>query len=114
MQHIGDAILITEDGTVITVNLPANRENFADYTAALLRCTTLEAFDLTYGVTVWLDEEGLGQWPYNALMDALGNLHGHTNSFHGPVLITGYSTHVQPLATDQAIQLLKELNDAGA
>ncbi|MFD7968583.1 hypothetical protein [Streptomyces clavifer] len=111
-QHY-DAILVTEDRTVITINLPANPENFAEYAAAVLRCTTLEAFDLADGVTLWFDEDG-ARWPYNALIDELANWRGATNSFHGPVLITGYSTGVEPLPFERANRLLRDLSRADA
>lgn len=106
-----DAILISEDGTITTHNLPANRTYFAEYAAAVLRCTTVEAFDLTTGVVIWVDEEGRGRWGYNATVDALVNWYGITDSFHGPVLITGYGAHVKPLPTEIAAQILRELND---
>jgi hypothetical protein len=112
MKHIGDAILVTEDSAIITINLPTNREHFAEFTAAVLRCDTLEAFDLAEGITLWLDEEGRNAWPYNTLIDALGHLYGHTNSFHGPVLITGYGQHVEPLPQETALRILGELNRA--
>lgn len=112
-QH-DDAVLITEDGTVITVNLPANPEHFAECTAAILRCTTLEAFDLADGITLWFDEDGIDRWPYNALADALADHHGITNSFHGPVLITGYSTGVEPLSAERAAQVLRDLNSVSS
>ncbi|MFK0151173.1 hypothetical protein ACIQVK_03710 [Streptomyces sp. NPDC090493] len=106
-----DAILITEDRTITTLNLPANREHFAEYTAAVLRCTTIETFDLDTGVVIWTDEEGHGRWGYNALADALLNRYGFTNSLSGPVLITGYGQHVKPLPQETALRILNELND---
>lgn len=112
MSHIGEAVLVTEDGTIITVNLPANRDNFAEYAAAVLRCDTIEAFDLAMGITLWMDEDGRGAWPYNRLIDALANRHGITDSFHGPVLITGYRDHVEPLRPEVAASLLTEFNEA--
>lgn len=105
-----DAILITEDGTVTTINLPANREHFAEYAAAVLRCTTIETFDLGTGVVIWTDEEGHGRWGYNALADALLNLYGFTDSLSGPVLITGYGQHVEPLSQETALRIFNELN----
>lgn len=105
-----DAILVTEDGTITTLNLPADREHFADYAAAVLRCTSIEPFDLAAGITLWVDEDGRA-WPYNALVDALANLYGSTNSFCGPVLITGYGSGVEPLSQESAGQVLRELND---
>ncbi|WP_416983519.1 hypothetical protein [Streptomyces sp. T028] len=107
-----DAILITEDETITTLNLPANREHFAEYAAAVLRCTTIEAFDipLASGVTIWIDEDGRNHWPYNRLADALANLYGITDSFHGPVLITGYGAGVEPLPQATAARILGELN----
>lgn len=106
-----DAILITEDGTIITLNLPDNREYFAEYAAAVLRCTDLEPVDLTAGVTIWSDGEALGRWPYNNLADSLGDWYGISGSFFGPVLITGYgSSGVKPLPAETAHQILLELN----
>jgi hypothetical protein len=106
-----DAILVIEDGTIITLDLPANREHFAEYAAAVLRCTTIEAFDLAEGVVVWVDEEGHGRWGYNALIDALVNRYGFTNSLSGPALITGYGAHVKALPEETAGGILRELND---
>lgn len=110
MKH-DDAILITEDGTIITLNLPASRDHFAEYAAAVLRCTTVEAFDLTTGVVIWVDEQGHGRWGYNALVDALVNRYGSTNSLSGPALITGYRARVEPLSPEVAHQIFRELND---
>ncbi|MFI1678809.1 hypothetical protein [Streptomyces sp. NPDC020607] len=106
-----DAILVTEDRDIVPVNLPADREHFAEYGAALLRCSTIEAFDLTTNVVLWLDENGRQRSGYNALIDDLVNLYGHSNSLHGPVLITGYGTRVEPLASQDANRLLRELCD---
>lgn len=113
MKH-DDAILVTEDGTVITLNLPADRERFAGYAAAVLRCTSVEVFELTTGVVAWVDEDGHGRWGYNALADALINRYGHVQSLSGPVLITGYTAAVEPLPADTANRLLLELNDIPA
>ncbi|WP_371646458.1 hypothetical protein [Streptomyces mirabilis] len=109
-----DAILITEDGTVITLNLPANPEHFAEYTAAILRCTTVEHLELAPGISLWFDEDGRESWPYNPVIDALRNLYGATDSTHGPVLITGYGEHIEPLSQTTAGQLLREINDIAA
>ncbi|MFE2559869.1 hypothetical protein ACFXGT_28365 [Streptomyces sp. NPDC059352] len=111
MKHYGDALLITEDGTIITLDLPANRDHFAEYAAAVLRCGAIEPIELTTGVTLWIDEEGRNSWPYNRLVDSLVNLYGFTDSLHGPVLITGYGTHVEPLPTETTSRILGELND---
>ena len=111
MKHYGDALLVTEDGTIITLNLPATRDHFAQYAAAVLRCDAIEPFDLAPGVTLWVDEEGSASWPYNRLIDSLVNLYGSTDSLHGPVLITGYGTHVEPLPTETVSRILGELND---
>ncbi|MEH0578961.1 hypothetical protein QBA54_31830 [Streptomyces sp. B21-108] len=107
-----DAILVTEDETITTLNLPANRGHFAEYAGAVLRCTTIEAFEipLASGVTIWIDEDGRNHRPYNRLVDALANLHGITDSFHGPVLITGYGAGVEPLPQATAAVVLGELN----
>ena len=105
-----DAILIDEDSTIVVVNLPANPENFAEYTAAVLRCSNIEAFDLTDGVVIWLDEEGRDRWGYNALIDGLVNRYGHINSLHGPALITGYGARVEPLPQATAHRILTEIN----
>lgn len=106
-----DAILVTEDRDIVPVNLPANPEHFAEYAAAILRCSDVETFDLTDGVTLWLDEDGR-QWSgYNALIDDLVNRYGHTNSLHGSVLITGYGSRVEPLAAIDAHRILSELGD---
>lgn len=105
-----DAILIDEDGTIVVVNLPANPENFTEFTAAVLRCSSVEAFDLTDGVVIWVDEDGRSRWGYNALVDALVNLYGHTDSLHGPALITGYGQRVEPLSQETALRILGELN----
>jgi hypothetical protein len=106
-----DAILITEDGTIITLNLPATREHFAEYAAAVLRCTTIETFDLDADVVIWVDEEGRGRWGYNALVDALLNRYGFTDSLHGPALITGYGAHVKALPGETVDRILRELSD---
>lgn len=106
-----DAILITEDGTITTLNLPTNRDHFAEYAAAVLRCTTIETFDLTTDVVIWVDEEGRGRWGYNATADALLNRYGFTDSLSGPVLVTGYGAHVRPLPAEAADRILRELND---
>jgi hypothetical protein len=106
-----DAILVTEDGTVITVNLPANPEHFAEFAAAVLRCTTVEHLELAPGVSLWFDEDGRESWPYNPVIDALRNLYGATDSTHGPVLITGYGERIEPLSQAAAGQLLREIND---
>ncbi|MDH2392345.1 hypothetical protein QCN29_26920 [Streptomyces sp. HNM0663] len=105
-----DAILITEDGTIATLNLPANRSHFIEYAAAVLRCTTVETFDVTTGVVIWTDEEGHGRWGYNALADALMNRYGFTDSLSGPALITGYGARVERLSPEAANQILRELN----
>ncbi|MFD4320138.1 hypothetical protein [Streptomyces sp. NPDC058548] len=110
MKHYGDALLITEDGTIITLDLPANRDHFAEYAAAVLRCSAIKPFDLTTGVTLWIDEEGPASWPYNRLVDSLVNLYGFTNSLHGPVLITGYGTYVEPLPAETISLIFRELN----
>ena len=107
-----DAILIDEDSTIVVVNLPANPENFAEFTAAVLRCSSIEAFDLTDGSVIWTDENGRGNWGYNALADRLINLHGHIGSLHGPVLITGYGQRVEPLSQETGLRILSELNRA--
>ncbi|MBL3670186.1 hypothetical protein JL475_30245 [Streptomyces sp. M2CJ-2] len=109
-----DAILIDEDGTIVVINLPANREHFAEYAAAVLRCSSVEPFDLTTGVAIWTDEDGHGRWGYNALADGLVDRYGHTNSLSGPVLITGYGTHVKALTPQDASRILRELNDIAA
>ncbi|WP_329471708.1 hypothetical protein OIE75_20395 [Streptomyces sp. NBC_01723] len=109
MQH--DAILVTEDRDIVLLNLPATPENFAEYAAAVLRCSDIEAFDLTTGVVLWLDEDGRDRWGYNAIVDNLVNRYGHTNSLHGPVLITGYGSHVNPLTPWDADRILRELSD---
>jgi hypothetical protein len=106
-----DAILIDEDGTIAVLNLPANREHFAEYAAAVLRCSSVEAFDLTNGIVIWTDEDGQGRWGYNALADNLINLYGHTNSLSGPVLITGYGTGVKALRPDDASRILRKINE---
>ncbi|MGI5436183.1 hypothetical protein ACQEV4_01375 [Streptomyces shenzhenensis] len=106
-----DAILIDEDATIVTLNLPANREHFAEYAAAVLRCSSVEPFDLTIGVVIWIDEDGHGRWGYNALADALVNRYGHTDSLAGPVLITGYGARVKALTPQDASRILRELND---
>jgi hypothetical protein len=106
-----DAILIDEDGTIVVLNLPANRQHFTEYAAAVLRCSSVEAFDLAAGVVVWIDEDGHGRWGYNALADALLNRYGHTESLAGPVLITGYGARVRALRPDDASRILRELNE---
>lgn len=111
-----DAILITEDAAVITLNLPANRKNFAEYAAAVLRCKTIEPIDLPIddGVTAWFDEDGRGTWGSNALFDALASRYGITESFSGPALITGCRGAVCPLRQASADQILRALNDTPA
>lgn len=113
-MSLDDAILVTEDGTVTTINLPANPENFAEYTAAVLRCATVEHLELAPGISLWLDEDGHGRWPYNPVVDALRNLYGATGSVHGPVLITGYGERVEPLPQETAHRLLSEINQVVA
>lgn len=107
---LGNAILVTEDGTITTLNLPANREHFAEYAAAVLRCTDIECLDLTPGIALWLDEDGRARWPYNPVIDVLRNWYGATDSVHGPVLITGYGERVEPLSQESAVRILGELN----
>ncbi|MEV6803168.1 hypothetical protein [Streptomyces sp. NPDC051132] len=106
-----DAILVDEDGTVVVINLPANRDHFAEFAAAVLRCSSVEPFDLTHGIVIWTDEDGRGRWGYNALADGLINQYGHTNSLVGPVLITGYGNRVKALAPQDAHRILRELNN---
>jgi hypothetical protein len=113
MQH-DDAILITEDGTITTLNLPANPEHFAEYTAAVLRCITVEHLELAPGVSLWLDEDGRARWPYNSTIDALLNLYGATDSIHGPVLVTGYGERVEPLLQATAARIFADLNSIPA
>lgn len=106
-----DAILVTEDRDIVPVNLPADREHFAEFAAAVLRCSDIESFDLTSGVVLWLDQDGRQRSGYNALIDDLVNRYGHTNSLHGSVLITGYGTRVKALAPRDADRILRELYD---
>ncbi|MEU1559485.1 hypothetical protein ABZ504_03065 [Streptomyces mirabilis] len=113
MKH-DDAILVTEDGTITTLNLPTNREHFAEYAAAVLRCDLIQSFDLDTDVVIWVDEEGHGRWGYNALVDALVNRYGFTDSLSGPALITGYGAHVRALPAESASRILRELNDITA
>ncbi|MEV7387204.1 hypothetical protein [Streptomyces sp. NPDC091215] len=107
---VDDAILVTEDGIVTTLNLPANPENFAEYAAAVLRCATVEHLELAPGVSLWFDEDGRANYPYNPVIDGLRALYGTTDSTHGPVLITGYGQRVEPLAQEVALRLLGEIN----
>ncbi|MYS78162.1 hypothetical protein GTY88_48255 [Streptomyces sp. SID5926] len=95
------AILITEDAQVVSVNLPADQEHFAEYAAALLRCDLVEHVGLATGLHLWLNEEGIGQAPRNFLATRFvqsfpGGQPGLV--VHGPLLITGHGDeHVEPL-----------------
>jgi hypothetical protein len=107
---LGEAILVTEDGAITTVNLPGNPGIFAQYAAAVLRCTTVEHLELAPGISLWFDEDGRDNYPYNRLVDALRALYGDTDSLHGPVLITGYGQRVEPLPQETALRVLGEIN----
>lgn len=110
VTSLNDTVLVTEDGTVVTLNLPADPAHFAEYAAAVLRCTTVEHLELVPGVSLWFDEDGRERWPYNPVIDALRNWYGATDSIHGPVLITGYGDRVEPLQQEIADRILRELN----
>lgn len=103
-----DAVLITEGSLMVDLNLPADPEHFAEYAAAVLRCSLVEHVKIAPGLHLWLDEEGLGERPTNEFIAWFTQNHPHSSALtaHGPVLVTGhYEDQVAPLEAVDYLQL---------
>lgn len=103
-----DAVLITEDSRMVALNLPADPEHFAEYTAAVLRCDLVEHVQFAPGLHLWMDEEGLGERPPNEFITWFTQNHPGSSALtvHGPVLVTGHhGDQVAPLDGVDYLQL---------
>ena len=103
-----DAILVTEDSGMVGVNLPDDPAHFAEYAAAVLRCSLVEHVQITPGLHLWLDEEGLGERPQNLFVTWFSqNCPGSREvAVHGPVLITGHhEDRVMPLEAAEYLRV---------
>lgn len=112
------AILLTPDGDLVEIQLPAAGRDRLTVMRAVIRCQLVDVVALTDRIDMWIDEEGLYNHPVNPAATMLARRFGFTwQPYHGPVLITGGADEqgdTLPLNRDKLRALLTALDDTVA
>ncbi|MFE6461973.1 DUF3846 domain-containing protein [Streptomyces cinereoruber] len=109
------ALLITPEGEVTPVSLPADSGDRLTLMYSLMRCDQVDVVALTDRLDMWLDDNGLYTQPVNPIATLLARRFGWTyQTYHGPVLLTGGADEegeTLPLNKDKVLALLTSLAD---
>ena len=115
MHTTPGALLVTTDGQVVEINLPADSRAQLTVLRAVLRCGLVDVVRLTTRLDMWIDDEGLYNHPVNPAATLLARRYGFTwQPYHGPVLLTGSADddgETLPLTRDKLLALLAALGD---
>lgn len=115
MAEIPGALLLTVDGQLVEINIPAESGKQLTVMYAVLRCRAVDVVAVTDQVDMWIDDEGLYNHPVNPWATALARRYGWTwQPYHGPVLLTGGADedgNTVPLSLDKIRGLLAALGD---
>ncbi|MEQ7129357.1 DUF3846 domain-containing protein [Actinopolymorpha sp. B11F2] len=99
----GETIVLDTDGTVTTIDLPADDRLTAMRTA--LRCRLVDVVALTNKLDMWLDDEGMYNHPVNPYATELARQFGFVHQdYYGPVLLCAVTSDGDSvnLTTDQS------------
>jgi hypothetical protein len=112
-----DALLITPNGDVVEIDLPADTRSRLTVMYSILRCSAVDCVRPTSAIDMWIDDEGL----YNhedepniyatAFLAQFGQV---AQMIMGPVLLTGGADEegdTLPLTRDQLLAVFTKLAD---
>lgn len=115
MTSTPGALLITPEGGIADISLPADPTERQAVMRAVIRCQRYDVVALTDRIDMWIDDEGLYTQPVNPLATLLARRFGFTwQPYHGPVLLTGGADTIGdtiPLDRDKLVALLTALDD---
>lgn len=85
------AALIQADGGFAIMEWPADASTHLDLMTTAIGCSMIEAVDITTGLTMWVDEEGIitGQPVNIPATQFVGSQRPISQAYYGDALITG-------------------------
>lgn len=88
------ALVLHLDGDIKEINLPADAGQSRAAMCKAIGCRLLDVVALTSRLDMWIDDEGLYDFPVNPVATALARHYGFVwQGYHGPVVLCSVDTN---------------------